>query len=535
MDTERQVRWRYNMYYAGVYSRVSREDGDKAESDSLVNQRRLIDGFVRNKEDEITVVEYYNDDNYTGTNFNRPAFQQMYTDIQNGKINCVIVKDLSRFGRDYIEVGRYLQKEFPKLNVRFIAINDNIDSALHQYDMLMPVKNVFNEQYARDISTKVISSIRDKQKNGMFIGAFAPYGYLKDPNDKYRLIIDDYASNIIKKIFDLFNDGYGKVSISNQLNDENVLCPSEYKKSLGFKYNNANKLEQTNYWTYSTIHHILKNDVYIGNMTQHKNNKSKFNYQPTNIDKEKWITISDTHDPIIDIKTWELTQQLLKRRSRTLNLKNNVSVFAGFLVCGDCGRAMSKNTYKGGKYVSYVCGTYKRYTKGVCTSHSISEIKLINIVLEDINNILSKVRNLGEAVEQRKKQFLRKPQDYNLAYLNKLNTQLEKVRFLKKSSYEDYKMEILTKEEFFNYKKDYEEQEDKITNLIAQINNSNDSKDDSLLNNPVFEQFIKMQKIKELDRMILEIFYNKIHIHENKVIEFEYKHKGIVEEINNFI
>lgn len=215
-----------------LYCRLSREDGDRMESDSIGNQRKLLEAYIENHP-ELVMAECYADDGYTGTNFQRPAFQRMLRDIENGRIRCVLVKDLSRFGRDYIETGRYLERWLPEHGARFIAVTDNIDSDRGAYDMMMPLKNLFNTQYARDISQKVKSSLHAKQQRGEFIGAFASYGYCKDPQNHNRLVIDPPAAEVVRRIFTLFENGMGKIRIAKQLNEEGIPCPSEYKRLTG--------------------------------------------------------------------------------------------------------------------------------------------------------------------------------------------------------------------------------------------------------------------------------------------------------------
>ena len=209
-----------------AYLRLSREDGDKVESDSIANQHKQLEQYLV-EHPELELVDYYADDGYTGTNFDRPAFRRMEEDIHQGKVNCVLVKDLSRFGRDYIEMGRYLEKVFPSQGVRFIAVNDHVDSERGRYDMLLPMKNLFNTKYARDISDKVRSAIHTKQRRGEFVGAFASYGYQKDPDNHNHLLIDPPAAQVVQRIFDLFERGEVKVRIAKLLNAEGVPSPSE--------------------------------------------------------------------------------------------------------------------------------------------------------------------------------------------------------------------------------------------------------------------------------------------------------------------
>lgn len=521
----------YMDYKVAVYCRISREDGDKIESESLGNQRDLITSFVK-KHKDMRIIDYYNDDNFSGTNFNRPDFKRMYKDIEDGKINCVIVKDLSRFGRDYIDVGNYIQRIFPKYNVRFIAINDNVDSAIKQYDMITPIKNIFNEQYARDISNKIISTFRSKQESGQFMGAFTSYGYKKDPNNKYKLIIDEYPASIVRRIFKLFCEGHGKISIATILNNEKVLCPSEYKKSIGEKYTNSHKMDGTNYWTYSTINNILKKEIYIGNMVQHKSDCSKFNYGSVQVAEDEWIRVENTHEAIIDKNTWDIAQGLLKRRTRHLPFEQNVSIFAGFFACGDCGRAMAKT--KWGNEVRYVCGTYKKYSK-ICTSHSISEKNLKKIVLYDINSILSKINKIREYVnEEKNKKANISVENQNINDITNIEAQLNKIKHLKKSVYEDYKLGILSREEFIDYKADYDKQERNISKLINAIKNNNQCQEEAILESAFIKQLGEKSEIVELDRTVLETFYEKIYIYDDKHLKFKYKFSEIIEAINKY-
>ncbi len=520
------------VYMAGVYSRISRDDGDKAESDSLANQREIVKTFVKRNPD-IEIVEYYNDDNYSGTNFDRPDFIRMYDDIKTGKINCVIVKDLSRLGRDYIEVGNYIQRVFPRYGVRFIAINDGVDSLSKQYDMITPIKNIFNEQYARDISNKIISTIRNKQESGKFIGAFASYGYLKDPENKHHLIVDSYAAEVVRMIFQLFCSGYGKISIAKILNEKGILCPSEYKKSIGQKYSNSHKLDQTNYWTYSTVNNILKNEIYIGNMVQHKNNASKFDYSSATVDKKDWIIVENTHEPIIDRTTWDTAQALLKRRTRQLSLKQNVSCFAGFLVCGDCKRAMAKIACRG--QVRYVCGSYKRYSSGICSAHKIYHEQLTKIVLNDINSIISKVDNLKRIVQE---ELVAAKDDKcakgsSIENVKHIEAQIDKTKHLKKSLYEDHKAGLLTKDEFVEYKADYDKQITSLEQMIAQMKQEKRSGKEILLESEFIKNLKNKEQITQLDRTVLESFYEKIEIYEDKRIKFFYKFTDVVNMIKD--
>lgn len=349
---------------AADYLRLSREDGDKLESDSIRNQRSLINDFVKQHK-EIQLVEEYIDDGYSGTNFDRPAFQRMLEDVKRKKINCIIVKDLSRLGRNYIETGRYLEKIFPFMGVRFIAITDHYDSATGSDDadqIIVPFKNLINDAYCRDISIKIRSQLDVKRKNGQFIGNFAAYGYLKDPEDKNHLIVDEYAADIVRLIFNLKIDGYSSQRIAAQLNEMGVLPPLEYKRSRGMNYNSGFRSGSDPKWAVTSINRILQNELYIGTMVQGKNRKINYKVKKSSpIARENWIRVENTHEAIIPEESFQYVQSLLEIDTRIAPKRKSVYLFSGFVRCGDCGENMVKRstTKKGKKYCYYHCSTYK--------------------------------------------------------------------------------------------------------------------------------------------------------------------------------
>lgn len=521
------------MSNVAFYIRLSKEDGDKSESDSIVSQRKILQQFILEKPEFLFTDEYV-DDGYTGTNFNRPEFIRMIEDINNKKINCVIVKDLSRFGRDYIDVGQYLQKIFPQNNIRFVAVNENIDSLKTKYDLMMPIRNILNEQYARDISDKVIGSLRAKQKNGDFIGAFATYGFLKDDKNKNKIIVDEYSSLIVKRIFKSFIEGYSKLAIASSLNNDGVLCPSEYKKSQGLNYTNNHKLTNTNYWTHSTIHKILKNEIYIGNMIQHKNNRSRYSNNKTTVPEDDWIKIANTHQSIIDKNTWNLTKTLLLKNTRVINFNQNVSIFAGFLKCGDCGRAMSK-VERHGK-INYICGTYKRYTSKYCSQHKILYSQLEDIILNKINEIINNIEQLEEMVKE--------CQLGNKEINNKKNIQkeilkceleLERILKFKKSIYEDFKTDIITKEEYLAYKDDYNKQELALKQKNNTLIKESESNVELFLESKWISDIKKYKQVKELDRFIISTLINYIEIYEGNTIHIDYKINNELQQLKTHL
>ena len=494
------------------YLRLSREDGDKAESDSIANQRKLLEQYL-SSHPELHLIEFYQDDGYTGTNFDRPAFRKMEADLESGKVNCVLVKDLSRFGRDYIEMGRYLERVFPTQGVRFIAVNDHVDSQQGSYDMLLPMKNIFNTQYARDISDKVRSAIHAKQQRGEFIGAFPSYGYQKDPANHNRLVVDPAAAQVVRRIFDLFEHGWGKIKIAKQLNAEGIPSPSEYKRILGERYHNGRKIEQTTYWTYATVHRILQNQMYAGNMEQGRNFRPTMHGKAVQLDRSDWTIVRDTHEASIGPDQWERVQVLLRKRTRQLNFDQNQSPFAGFLRCGDCGRAMVKTRSAGGIY--YSCGSYKRYGPTVCTKHSISHAVLEQIVLSDLNQIIASVQDLQALAEEAERQA---PKGRS-GERERLEGGLERLYRLKKSAYEDYRDGLIRKEDFLRYQTDYERQE---RELSAQLQQLESPQEEDLLLHPWVQSLLRHGKLTSLDRVTVAETVRQILIFEDGHIEITY-------------
>lgn len=500
------------MWRAALYTRLSREDDDKIESDSIANQKKFLEDFIAGA-DDLQYVDLYADDGYTGTNFERPDFKRLLSDIESGKINCVVVKDLSRFGRNYVAAGFYLEQWFPEHGVRFIAVNDLTDSSSGGYDMLLPVKNVFNEHYARDISRKVRSSFIAKQRRGEFVGAFASYGYRKDPENHNKLVIDPIAADVVKRIFSMFESGNGKIKIAKTLNAEGIPCPSEYKKLNGERYTNGQKLKGTTYWTYSTIHRILHNQMYAGNMEQGRTPRQSMHGKAKKADPSQWITVEGTHEAIISKEQWERVQSLLQRDTKNLNFNENISPFAGFLRCGDCGRAMSKTAHPGGVY--YCCGSYKRYGPTVCSRHGLSHCELEQVVLDDLNKIISAVEDLKALADEVMPQ--KQPRDLQTER-NRLTLGIERLYRLKKSAYEDYKDGMLSKEDYLRFADDYQSQTEQLQSQLDHL----EKIEEPTVETPWIDALLAHGQLTELDRATVAEAIKEIRIFEGKQIEITY-------------
>ncbi len=497
------------------YTRLSREDGDKPESDSILNQRKQLEAYTA-KHPDLVLCGDYADDGYTGTNFDRPAFQKLIKDIEAGLINCVLVKDLSRFGRDYIEAGRYLERWFPEHNVRFIAINDQIDTLQATYDMMMPLKNIFNSQYAKDIAGKVKSAFNAKQSRGEFVGAFASYGYDKDPQDNNRLVIDPVAADVVRRVFSMFESGSGKIRIAKILNEEAVPCPSEYKRMLGLRYHNGQRLEGTKYWTYATIHRMLQNEMYIGNMTQAHAERKQMHGRAKQKAKEDWIVVKGTHEAIISQDQWDRVQALLNRNAKTLAFEENVNPFAGYLKCADCGRSMAKTRWNDKEFFS--CGSYKRYGPTACTRHYIPRNILEQVLLDDLNSIIASVTNLRDLAEKGTAHTTKSTRPHS--ELDKMKAALARVQRMKQGIYEDYKEELLTRDEYMRYRKDYDAQEKSLTQQLERASESTDK--NKLLQQPWVDKLVQMGKLTEIDRATIAATLKEIRISEGGALDIAY-------------
>lgn len=373
------------VYKAALYMRLSKDDDGVKESGSIGTQRKMLRSYAN--ENGFTIHDEYIDDGYSGTNFERPDFKRMICDIENGYVNMVITKDLSRLGRDYITTGQYTEIFFPEHHVRYIAINDGYDS-LNQYNDIAPFKHVINEMYARDASKKIRSAFQTKMKEGSYIGNFAPYGYQKDPSNKNHLIIDYNVSPVVQEIFDMAMKGAKPGEIAACLNSRDIMTPAVYRCFLR-PYLNIDNYSKRREWTSGAVCKMLKNIVYLGHTAQGKSNKISFKSRVTfSTPRDDWYIVENTHDPIIDHETFEMVQKRVVSRKNSSKTEF-INIFSGIAKCADCGKNMSTTgtSRRGGVY-NLVCGGYKLYGKKECTNHFINYETLYNIVLTELKKQL---------------------------------------------------------------------------------------------------------------------------------------------------
>lgn len=529
----------HNSFLAAIYLRLSSDDGDKAESDSIRNQRSLLQDFV-SKHSELSMVEEYVDDGYSGANFERPAFQRMMEDVRNHKINCIIVKDLSRLGRNYIETGRYLEKIFPVLGVRFIAVNDHYDSADTKNDadqIIVPFKNLINDAYCRDISMKIRSQLEIKRKKGEFTGSYASYGYAKDPIDKNHLVIDEYAAEIVRFIFNMKMDGYSADRIAMKLNEMGVLTPMEYKRSCGFNYTCGFRSYKDAKWCATSVLRILKNELYVGTMVQGKTRKINYKVKACmDVRPEEWVKVEGTHEPIVSREIFECVQNLMKLDTRTSPEEEMIYIFSGLLRCGDCGQNMVRRVVKkkGKQYCYYHCSTYKN--KEGCTSHNISVAKLQKVVLEAIQNqiallvqadaIMAQIENIPQ------QQFGVKLLD---SQIRTLNAEVQKYKDLRNNLYQDMVDGIITREEYRDIKQTFTRKMERAEESIREL----ETKKRRLLSNEMrtqkwVEEFKNCRNIESLDRKVTVMLIEQIVIYSSDRIEIHFNHADEMAELISY-
>ena len=379
-------------YKAALYCRLSVDDGNFGGSVSIETQKILLEQYC--KDHKITDYKFYCDDGCSGTNFDRPSFKKMLSDIDEGKINLVIVKDLSRFGRNYVEAGMYVQR-FTDSNIRFIAADDNYDSLVNSDDLLFPIKNVVNEMYARDVSKKTKAAKKAKARDGQFIGSKAPFGYKIDPNDRHHLIVDEPAAQVVKRIFRLASEGVGYNKMAKIFREEKVLTPIAYFNLNNPDYFKSDYWRKEFDWHVTSIRAILNNEVYLGKLVYGKQrNKSMKSKEKVRNPKEDCIVVENCHEPIITQELWDTVHKILNAKHRPAKA-GEVQMFAGLLYCSDCGHCLtySQKQRKDGSYHgAYSCWMYKTHGKEYCASHYITFDTIYELVLIDIQRNLFQYR-----------------------------------------------------------------------------------------------------------------------------------------------
>lgn len=513
------------IYNVGIYIRLSREDEykRKIESESVTNQRNLILNYINRSEEKFKIYDEYVDEGVSGTTFERPNFQRLIKDIENGKINCVITKDYSRLGRDYIKSGEYLERYFPEHNVRYIAILDNIDTISDNVgNDIAPYRAILNDQYAKDISKKVRGSIYIKKNNGEFLGWKATYGYKKDEKNKNKLVIDEEAAKVVKRIFEMAYNGKSCKNIADTLSKDGVLIPSVYAN-----LRRGRKSSSYGLWCSRTIDEMLSNQTYIGNLTQGK--RKRINYKikkEVRVPQEQWIIVENTHEPIIDKDIFDKVQ-ILKEKNKNKQSKSNNYLLRGFLYCEECGHSLTicKRT-ETRAYTS--CSYYQKYSKfGVCNPHSMNYQDLEKEVLNEVRTICRKyVKSANLESILRNSSKTKKIKDNLIGEIKACKLEKERLSNVKKNIYFDKANGIITLNEYKEYSSqiinDIIIQDEKLKDLEKQLNTINNkiALDEDYKN--IVDEYLSMEKPS---RFLLASIIEKIIINKNREITIKLKIK----------
>ena len=522
-------------YKAVKYIRLSSADDSAAskrvgESNSVSNQRRLIDEWLKSHP-EIEIVGERVDDGFSGILFDRPAFKEMMEDIYAGNINCVVCKDLSRLGREYIETGRHLRRIFPAYGVRFVAINDNIDTLNDSGDDLtVSLKSIINDAYCRDISIKTRSALDVKRANGDFTGACPVYGYKKDENNHNRLIIDDYPASVVQDIFRMKLDGMAAARIADTLNENAVLSPMEYKKFKGLPHPKGGYSDvDGGKWSATTIIRILQDETYIGTLTQGKSGTP--NYKLKDLQKRpesEWHIIENAHTAIIKQHNFDLVQKIMRLDTRTSPLCDKVYTFSGILICGCCGNRMTRRTisYKNSQYHYYYCPTTKK--NGCTKPANLKENDLVECILNSLKSHIANVASLETLIESLDStRIARELSERLTVQIADNERRLDKIRAFKSGLYENMISGNLSKDEYKSLKSKYTEDADVILAANAKLQKEIESvlacKHERLM---WTEHFAKFDELETVDRKTVIHLIHSIRVLSKTELEITFNYQS---------
>ncbi len=505
--------------YTGIYCRLSRDDGEDGTSNSIINQKMMLEKYAI--DNDLGQTKIYIDDGFSGTNFNRPDFQRMIKDVEKGELSTIIVKDMSRFGRDYIMVGYYTEIYFKNNDVRFIAINDGVDTDAKEENDFAPFKNIMNEWYAKDTSKKTKAVFRAKSNSGKHISSRPPYGYKLDPNDKHKWIIDEIPANNVRRMFSLYISGVSMLHIANIFNEEEIESPIAYYRRVGLQ--NKVRPNSTELWNRTSIKHMLDCHSYVGdtvNFTTYKKSyKSKRNYLAP---KENWVIFKDTQEPIIDRDTFAVVQKM-RETKRGYTYFDEVNIFAGLLYCVDCGAKMTiHRNSRNRNHDAFVCSTYRK-NKGVCTYHRIPRKSLEIVVLDDIKKVCDYVMlHENDFVENYKKELSKistNAKNRARKELEACNNRYTEINKIIRKLYEDTVKGVLTDERFVLLSKTYDDEQqklkEKIHNLTIVINEVVEEDKNIRQFTRLVERYTNIQ---ELSIELLNSLIDRIEVGEKEII-----------------
>lgn len=512
-------------WHTAIYVRITDNEKKKGLYDSIDNQIKILKQYAVKK--ELTKVKVFSDEHKKGGNFDRPAFKRMMEEIKQGSINCVLVKDLSRFGREHIEGDYLLEVFFPENDVRLISKMECIDSFTDPKRMNsieIPLINLFNEQYLRQVSNSTKASLKIKRKEGKFVGSRVPYGYLRSPEDKHQLIVDESVRDIVVRIFDMYLNYMGFVSIANKLNNEGILPPSQhYNEIKGIAVNPDAS------WNSTAVKNIIKQPILTGNMVQGRTVSYSHKLKKrVPLPEDKWTVVEGAHEAIIDKDTYDIAQNIMAKKSRPTVRKQKTppSLLAGFLVCGDCSSIMQRtmSTHKGRKYYHMICGTYKKLGKASCSNHLVSEDKIKEVLLTTINKLIEVMADTEKAFKENRLKEVSRLKTKFRQEINKLSIERNRIASLKAELYGDYKEEIISLEDYKDMRQRFERKQE---NLDLKISKLNDDiyhlENNNMYSTEAAQTFIKYSGIKEITRELIGDLIESIIVDSDKNIKIIFK------------
>lgn len=524
---------------AALYLRLSKEDMDKLckgdESASIQNQRLLLADYAL--EHNFKIVEIYSDDDESGLFDTRPAFERMMRDAKLGKFGVIIAKSQSRFSRNMEHIEKYLHHDLLNLGIRFIGVVDGTDTASQDNKKSRQINGLVNEWYCEDLSRNIRSAFRAKMKDGQFLGSSCPYGYIKDTKNHNHLVVDDYAAGVVRRIFHLYLQGYGKAKIGRILSDDGILIPSQYKRCvLGINYYNAHELDTTKNWSYQTIHTILNNEVYLGHVVQNKyNNLSYKDKKHVKQPKEKWIRVENQHEPIIDEDTFFCVQERQRIHVKSVGNRKTESVFSGILICAECKHAMVRTYDRRGEhqFTGYCCKTYKTQGKRYCTSHAIRCDQLKCAVMESLQDEAKKILT-PEAIQKLNKiDYVKGTKRVYANQIRNMEKEILHKTGYKKKTYQNYMDELITKEEYLSYIQEYDKDIVTLHERLKKLKEEIEERESlEVQYDKWMEDFKNYINIDELTREVVLELIEKIEVNEDGSISIFYKFNNPYELTN---
>ena len=509
-----------NQKQTALYCRLSQDDGLDGDSNSIQNQKSILQRFA--EDHYFPNPCFYVDDGFSGGNFQSPAFQQMIADMENGEIGCVITKDLSRLGRNQLHTGLYIEERFPMFGVRYIAINDNVDTENAESNDLMPFKNLFNEWFIRDTSRKIRAVQKAKAERGERLGTRAPYGYTKDPETK-NLIIDEEAAAVVKRIFALCAAGNGPSQIARILKKEQVLTPTMYAYAKYGMTHTGLDTQRPYHWSGDTVADMLENEIYIGNTVNYRfSTRSYKDKRKIEHPREECLVFENTHPAIIPKEVWDIVQRVRKNKRRRTKMDEQ-NKYSGLVVCADCGKTMvlHRAHTMSADYNHFTCRTYKKDSEA-CTAHYIRECILDEIVLEDLRRITVEAREhpqeFAEYLNSKQSAELQKEirrLEKEKAAMQKRKAELDAIF---KKLYEDSVLGRITAEQFQMLSASYTDEQAKLTEALPQRESEIQRLKETVSNTAAFLNKAKRYTdIQELTPELLRLFIQKIVVHEKEV------------------